>query len=115
MPHVYKLLTIQEWEIFEKSGEFSGSPVDRTDGFIHLSYAHQVDGTARRHFAGRGDLVLLALASTSFGNCLKAEVSRGGEPFPHLYASFRREDVIWSRTLRSGIDGVVSVPDDLED
>lgn len=115
MPHVYKLMTVQEYEEFDKFGEFSGSAVDRADGFIHLSYAHQVAGTARRHFAGRGDLVLLALSSRSFGNRLKAEVSRGGEPFPHLYSIFKRDDVIWSKTLKAGADGVVAIPDALED
>ena len=57
--------------------------MDRRDGFIHFSTAAQVEETARRHFAGRTDLLLVAVDVD--GLDIRWEPSRGGELFPHLY------------------------------
>jgi uncharacterized protein (DUF952 family) len=67
-------------------GAFAGSAVDIKDGYIHFSTAHQVRETARRHFAERQGLVLLAVAAEDLANDLRWEKSRGGDLFPHLYA-----------------------------
>ena len=57
------------------------------EGFIHLSYAGQVRGTASRYYAGRDDLVLLAIDRQTISFALKDENLLGGtELFPHLYA-----------------------------
>ncbi|HEU4407841.1 MAG TPA: DUF952 domain-containing protein [Polyangiaceae bacterium] len=83
---VYKIMRESEWREASAAGRFEGSAVDRRDGFIHLSTATQVEETARRHFAGQTDLVLLAFDAASLGEALRYEPSRGGELFPHLYA-----------------------------
>jgi uncharacterized protein (DUF952 family) len=99
---VYKIMRASEWREASAAGRFEGSAVDRRDGFIHLSTAAQVEETARRHFAGQTDLVLLAFDAASLGEALRYEISRGGEPFPHLYgalpaAALRRADPLpWS-------------------
>ncbi len=66
-------------------GFFAGSAVDRRDGCIHFSTACQLRETARRHFAGEKDLVLLAVEAEALDADLKWEKSRGGDFFPHLY------------------------------
>ena len=66
---------------------FEGSAVDRRDGFIHLSTRAQVEETARRHFAAQDGLVLVELDADRLGPALRWEPSRGGDLFPHLYAS----------------------------
>ena len=85
MTTVYKICDREEWESALAQGVFKGSAVDRRDGFIHFSAAHQLRETARRHFAGRPDLVLLAIEAEALGPDLKWEKSRGGDLFPHLY------------------------------
>lgn len=86
MTTIYKILGRDEWERALAQGVFEGSEVDRQDGFIHFSAAHQVRETVRRHFAGRSDLLLAAVDAEALGPELKWEASRGGELFPHLYA-----------------------------
>lgn len=56
---IYKLLTWAEWEAAQASGVYRGSAHDLRDGFIHFSTAAQLQGTARKYFAGISDLVLL--------------------------------------------------------
>ena len=86
MSRIYKILDRAEWEAALAARRFDGSHVDLTDGFIHFSTAAQAAETARRHFAGREDLVVLAVEADDLGPALKWEPSRGGDLFPQLYA-----------------------------
>jgi uncharacterized protein (DUF952 family) len=58
---IYKLLTAVEWETAWAEGVYRGSEQDQRDGFIHLSTAAQIAETARKHFSGVPDLVVLAI------------------------------------------------------
>lgn len=82
---IYKICSAAEWRSAEQAGSFTGSAVDLADGFIHFSTAKQVAETARRHFAGQRDLVLIGVHEERLGAALKWEPSRGGDLFPHLY------------------------------
>jgi uncharacterized protein (DUF952 family) len=86
MPTIYKILAREEWERALAQGQFAGSEVDRKDGYIHFSAAHQLRETARRHFSGLADLLLLAIKAEALGPDLRWEKSRGDDLFPHLYA-----------------------------
>ncbi len=85
MPTLYKICPAPLWRKAERLGVFRGSEHDIRDGFIHFSTAEQVAETAAKHFAGRGDLLLIAVDSARLGDALKWEPSRGGALFPHLY------------------------------
>src|SRR4051794_18505224 len=82
---IYKIVGEQEWRDAEAAGVYAGSADDRRDGFIHLSTAAQVAETVRRHFAGRTDLLCLAVDAD--GLDVRWEPSRGGQLFPHLYGT----------------------------
>lgn len=82
-PLVYKIVPASLWRATEAAGVFTGSPVDVHDGFIHFSTAAQLDETARKHFAGQHDLLLVTLDGSQLD--LRWEPSRGGALFPHLY------------------------------
>ncbi|MBB5868146.1 uncharacterized protein (DUF952 family) [Allocatelliglobosispora scoriae] len=83
---VYKLLTTAEWAQARQDGVYTGSALDRTDGFIHFSTADQVAETAARYFVGAPPLTLLAVDPERVEAELRWEPSRGGALFPHLYA-----------------------------
>ncbi len=96
---IYKILRPAEWAELQAKGESQGAPIDIADGYVHFSTAAQARGTAAKHFAGEGGLILAALEAEALGEALKWEVSRGGAKFPHLYAPLRLADVIWHRDL----------------
>jgi uncharacterized protein (DUF952 family) len=102
---VFKILRRPEWQALRARGETLGAPVDLADGYIHLSTAEQVTGTAERHFATESDLVLVALSAERLGPALKWEPSRGGALFPHLYRPLRLSDVVWDKSLPLGATG----------
>jgi uncharacterized protein (DUF952 family) len=83
---VYKVTPRAEWLRARELGELMPSADDLRDGFVHLSRAHQLQGTLARHFAGRADLLLLAVRVGRLPEgTLRWEPSRQGELFPHLY------------------------------
>jgi len=79
--------------------------VDHQDGFIHFSTAEQAAETAARHFAGQGDLVLVAVDADLLGDALRWEASRGGALFPHLYGDLPMAAVLEVVSLSLDADG----------
>jgi uncharacterized protein (DUF952 family) len=89
----------------EAAGVYAGTALDLADGFIHFSAADQARETARRHFAGQTDLVILTVEAESLGEALIWEPSRGGAPFPHLYGPLQVSLVREVRAAPLGEDG----------
>ena len=110
---VYKILRPAEWSAAQETGIFTGSRDDARDGFIHLSAAHQVRAVSNRHFAGEGDLILLAVDSAALGPALKWEASHNGEAFPHLYGSLSLALVSSVDEIRRGADGRLIFPSEI--
>ena len=105
MTIIYKISDVTLWNEAERAGVFTGAPVDLADGFIHFSTAAQAAETAGRHFAGRSDLVLVAVDADALGADLRHEPSRGGALFPHLYGTLPMSAVCWVKPLPLGTDG----------
>jgi uncharacterized protein (DUF952 family) len=103
---IYKILSRAEWTAARAAGTFAGSAVDHADGFIHFSTAAQTGETARRHFAGQPDLVVLEIEAEDLGAALVWEPSRGGDLFPHLYGMLPIDRVLATREAPLGADGV---------
>jgi uncharacterized protein (DUF952 family) len=105
MTKVYKILSRTEWAAAKAAGVFHGGTLDLKDGYIHLSTAAQAGETARLHFKGQADLVLLTLVAEVFGEAIKWEPSRGGQLFPHLYGALNTRDVSVLRELALNAEG----------
>ncbi|HMJ12973.1 MAG TPA: DUF952 domain-containing protein [Polyangiaceae bacterium] len=107
---VYKICPRTAWHEAEQDGAYRGSADDRRDGFIHLSTASQVPGTASKYFRGQTDLVLVAIDASAVSASLRYEPSRGGEWFPHLYADLPVTAVRWVKELSWDGDAHVIPP-----
>lgn len=106
----YKVLTAREMASLLSAGTFDGSPVDLADGFIHLSTAEQVDETVAKHFAGQGDLHIVAVDLERVGDAVKWEPSRGGALFPHIYGTLMMDAVRAHAPLLRGPQGELELP-----
>ena len=83
-----------------------------SEGFVHLSFAHQRAGTLAAHFAATGEsLWLLEVDAAALGPELVLEPSRGGQDFPHLYRALARAEVLGHWPLRREADGTWRLPD----
>lgn len=85
MTTIYRIIAAADWAAAQGAGAFTGTAHDIRDGFIHFSTASQAAETAAKHYAGRGDLLLLWVDTAALAAPLKWEPSRNDALFPHLY------------------------------
>ncbi len=82
------------------------APIDRADGYVHLSAESQVLATADRHFVGQTGLVLVEIdASRLTPGTLRWEPSRGGDLFPHVYGDIPPSAASASWSFPGGPEG----------
>lgn len=108
---VFKICAADAWRAAQRDGGYKGSAVDLEDGYIHLSSAAQVEETARKHFSGQTDLVVVAFDSEALGGKLAWEPSRGGALFPHYYGILDPELALWSEPMPLDGAGIPMVPE----
>lgn len=111
----YKLADAAEWAAAQASGAYDGSAADRADGFIHLSTARQLPGTALKHYAGRSGLILARVDLDALGDALRWEPSRGGDLFPHVYGPLPLSAAGPARALEITADGAPRFADGAAD
>jgi len=110
--YIYKVLTLDQWAQFRRDAQFLGSPVDLSDGYIHLSCADQLKVTLDKYYANQDQVMILQVEAASLGTALKYEVSRGGAEFPHLFADLQFT-AIGKHWLASPENAAYRLPDDL--
>ncbi|HEY4633147.1 MAG TPA: DUF952 domain-containing protein [Candidatus Limnocylindrales bacterium] len=90
-------------------GRYRHSTVGRTladEGFVHCSFAAQLQATADRFYAGRSDVLLLAIDPERLEAPVVVEPAPGnGERFPHVYGPIPVEAVVWAQPVPLGSDG----------
>jgi uncharacterized protein (DUF952 family) len=90
----YKIETRSAWAMAQSAGVYTGSALDVTDGFIHLSARDQVRATLTMWFKDQPDLILAKIDLTTLGETVVWEASRGGALFPHVYGSIPMSAVL---------------------
>ena len=87
-PWVYHICSQSEWLVASATDHYSHASLEQ-EGFIHFSFAHQVDKVLVRHFSGARDLVLLEIDMSGLdANKLISEDLYGlNELYPHYYDS----------------------------
>ncbi|WEK03327.1 MAG: DUF952 domain-containing protein [Candidatus Devosia phytovorans] len=109
---VYKIATEAVFAPARAAAHFHGMAIDAKDGYMHFSTAEQLAETLKLHFAGQGELVLLAVRAADLGDALVWEPSRGGALFPHLYGGpLATSAIAWEAPLSVGADGNCSLPE----
>jgi len=102
---LFHLIGITEAGVLLKRNGAWSPPSLASEGFVHLSFAHQVAGTLDAHYADATEILLVEVDHARAGGDLRLEVSRGGSKFPHLYRGLDRADVLRSWRLSRGPRG----------
>ena len=101
---IFKIVPRAEWDVAD--ADYRGSAHDRADGFLHFSTAAQLATTLALYYAGRDDLVLVAVEADKLGTALTWEHAPSrGEDFPHLFAALSRSAVAWTKPLARDASG----------
>lgn len=113
---IFALIDGPAWTAAQRSGVYAGAADDRREGFLHLSTASQVRGSAARHRAGHADLWLVEVDASSLGGALRWEPASGSSRkglFPHLFGPLPLTCVRQALPLPLGADGKHVFPPDV--
>jgi glutathione S-transferase len=103
---IYHLALRSEWDA--STDRYARSTIDQSlaeVGFIHCSYASQVQGTADLFYRDRDDVVLLTIDPELVDAEIRVE---GG--FPHIYGPLPVAAVVRTDPLARGADGRLQIP-----
>ena len=85
MAMILHLISDSEWASARPAGEWR-PPSLADEGFIHCSKdEEQMLRVAQRLYAGRADLLALAVDTDQMADPVILEPSRSGELYPHIY------------------------------
>ena len=90
---IYHIVTPEIWEKFKGKDFYEASSL-QTEGFIHCSYAEQLDAVLNRYYKDAETIFLLKIETGKLTSKLVEEPSTGGEIYPHIYGTINREAIV---------------------
>jgi len=111
---IYHLALASEWRDATRADRpYRRSTLGRSleeEGFIHCSFAGQVQTIADLIYRGRDDVVLLTIDPSRLEAEIRVENLEGGdELFPHIYGALSLDAVVASDDVRVAADGSLVV------
>ncbi len=98
MKYLYHIAKSADWANAQKTGEYTVGSLQRSyeeDGFIHLSYAAQVNVIADLIYKDTPSLLLLSIDPSRLTAKVKDEKAEyPAEFFPHLYGPLNTDAVV---------------------
>jgi uncharacterized protein (DUF952 family) len=90
---IYHIVLPETWEHFKGRPSYRAESLD-TEGFIHCSYANQLEGVISRYYASAERLLVLKLDTEKLRSKLVEEPSTNGEIYPHIYGRINMDAVV---------------------
>lgn len=90
---IYHIVMPGSWEEQQDLASYEHASL-ASEGFIHCSYAGQIDGVLDRYYRGVEKVLILTIDPALLTSKLVEEPSTGGEIYPHIYGKINREAII---------------------
>ena len=97
MDRIYHVALPEKWA---SAGDHYEHESLEAEGFIHCSFAEQLDGVLSRYFNGASEVTILEIEPAMLTSRLVVEPSTNGERFPHIYGVINRDAVISAETRK---------------
>ncbi len=91
---IYHIVLPDAWAAFD-SDLYRASSLE-SEGFIHCSFANQLDGVIKRYYIGTDKIIVLEIESDKLMSRMLKEPSTGNEIYPHIYGPINRDAIIRS-------------------
>ena len=96
---IYHITSAEAWHLAQSCGEYE-PPQFATEGFIHCSYAEQLEAVMDRFFRGQKNLVVLEINPTTVKcEVIEENLEGGSELYPHVYGKLPVAAVVNCRRL----------------
>ena len=90
---VYHIVLPEVWAHFKDKSFYEHESLE-SEGFIHCSFADQIEGVLDRYYKNAGRVLILTIDPAKLKSKLVAEASTGGEVYPHIYGEINREAIV---------------------
>lgn len=96
---IYHIVLPEDWAAFDTDLYFARSL--ETEGFIHCSFADQLDAVIKRYYAGVAEVVVLEIETERLMSRVINEPSTANEIYPHLYGPINRDAIVSATSRRT--------------
>ncbi len=90
---IYHIILPEVWSKF-KDKDFYEAESLQTEGFIHCSFAEQIETVLNRYYKDTERVFLLEIETEKLTSPLINEPSTGGEIYPHIYGKINAEAIV---------------------
>ncbi|CAN5826606.1 MAG: DUF952 domain-containing protein [Acidobacteria bacterium] len=89
---IYHIVLPEVWSKF-KDKDFYEAESLQTEGFIHCSFAEQIETVLNRYYKDTERVLLLEIETEKLTSELINEPSTGGEIYPHIYGKINKKAI----------------------
>jgi uncharacterized protein (DUF952 family) len=89
---IYHIVVPEIWDAFDADLYEAASLA--TEGFIHCSFAEQLDGVIERYYSEKDSLVILEIDPERLMSRMIKEPSTNSEIYPHIYGPINRDAIV---------------------
>jgi uncharacterized protein (DUF952 family) len=89
---IYHIVLPDAWAAFEC--DLYEAPSLKTEGFIHCSFAQQLDAVIERYYGGETRIVILEIETERLMSRMIKETSTNREIYPHIYGPINRNAIV---------------------
>ena len=102
---IYHIVLPEIWAAFD--GDLYQSASLETEGFIHCSFADQLDAVIARYYGDKNSLVIVEIDPELLMSRMIKEPSTNSEIYPHIYGPINRDAIVSSveRKIECGSSG----------
>jgi uncharacterized protein (DUF952 family) len=90
---IYHIVLPEIWAHF-KDKDFYEAESLQSEGFIHCSFAEQLEAVLQRYYKNAGEVLILTVDAKKLKSKLVNEPSTGGEIYPHIYGKINTDAIV---------------------
>ena len=91
--YIYHIVLPEKWAV-SAGDEFYEAESLATEGFIHCSFASQIEGVLERYYNRADRVIVLEIDPAKLTPRLVEEASTNNEIYPHIYGKINRDAVV---------------------
>src|SRR4051794_19138393 len=89
---IYHIVLPDDWAALQ--GQIYTADSLTTEGFIHCSFAEQLDAVLKRYYSDVTEVTILEIDPEKLTSKLVIEPSTGGENYPHIYGPINVDAIV---------------------
>ncbi len=90
---IYHIVLPEVWEKFKDQNFYEAESL-QTEGFIHCSFAGQLEGVLQRYYKDAEKVLILEIDTEKLTSKLVEEPSTNSEIYPHIYGEINCNSIV---------------------